>query len=372
MKVFIFTQPHDEHAVMVQHALKTMDHDVRLFFGADQPSQLGHSIWIDEDQLSWKSTDVQTPHAFDDYDVVWHRRLQKPRVPRHRLHPEDYEFSCRENLLFFDALTPLMAKHGWWINPPHAVKRANTKLYQLQLARAIGLMIPRTLCSNCPVDIRAFIKKYQKYGVIYKPLCPGFWFEEGHQTRISYTSLVTLKQLPKDDLLQLTPGIFQPFIRKKYELRVTCFGSHCVAVKIHSQESKWGKWDWRCMPDETLKLSPYALPKSVEFQLRALMKALGVVFGCIDMIVTPEGDYVFLEINEQGQFLWIEDYVPETRLLDRFIQFILNRNFYFQWNHSGMFHKVTDYASSTESQLAKQLETHVDTRIKKEKLCVNG
>jgi glutathione synthase/RimK-type ligase-like ATP-grasp enzyme len=30
-------------------------------------------------------------------------------------------------------------------------------------------------------------------------------------------------------------------------------------------------------------------------------------FGAIDMIVTPEGRYVFLEINPNGQWRWIED-----------------------------------------------------------------
>ena len=31
-----------------------------------------------------------------------------------------------------------------------------------------------------------------------------------------------------------------------------------------------------------------------------------LVFGAIDMIVTPAGEYVFLEINANGQYLWIE------------------------------------------------------------------
>jgi hypothetical protein len=32
------------------------------------------------------------------------------------------------------------------------------------------------------------------------------------------------------------------------------------------------------------------------------MTRLGLVYGAIDLIVTPEGDHVFLEINPNGQF----------------------------------------------------------------------
>ena len=36
------------------------------------------------------------------------------------------------------------------------------------------------------------------------------------------------------------------------------------------------------------------------------MKKCGVSFGAVDMIVTPNDRYVFLEINPSGQFGWIE------------------------------------------------------------------
>jgi hypothetical protein len=44
MKFLIYTQPDDAHAVMVQLALEALGHEVRLWFSADQPSRLAHSI----------------------------------------------------------------------------------------------------------------------------------------------------------------------------------------------------------------------------------------------------------------------------------------------------------------------------------------
>jgi hypothetical protein len=36
------------------------------------------------------------------------------------------------------------------------------------------------------------------------------------------------------------------------------------------------------------------------------MRRLGLVYGAIDLRLTPEGRYVFLEINPSGQFLYVE------------------------------------------------------------------
>ena len=41
-------------------------------------------------------------------------------------------------------------------------------------------------------------------------------------------------------------------------------------------------------------------------KLHELMNRLGLVYGAIDLRLTPDGRYVFLEINPAGQFLYIE------------------------------------------------------------------
>ena len=37
------------------------------------------------------------------------------------------------------------------------------------------------------------------------------------------------------------------------------------------------------------------------------MKRLGLVYGAIDLRRTPAGDYVFLEVNTAGEFLFVEE-----------------------------------------------------------------
>jgi hypothetical protein len=44
----------------------------------------------------------------------------------------------------------------------------------------------------------------------------------------------------------------------------------------------------------------------VQASIRRLMDSFGLNFASLDMIVTPEGDFVFLELNPNGQWLWLE------------------------------------------------------------------
>jgi glutathione synthase/RimK-type ligase-like ATP-grasp enzyme len=45
----------------------------------------------------------------------------------------------------------------------------------------------------------------------------------------------------------------------------------------------------------------------VKADLLKIMRALGLVYGAIDMRLTPDGRYVFIEVNPAGQWLFIEE-----------------------------------------------------------------
>ena len=71
-----------------------------------------------------------------------------------------------------------------------------------------------------------------------------------------------------------------------------------------------------------LAVEPLKLPAIVEDRCLALLAKLGLQFGCIDMIVSPAGDWIFLEINQMGQFLWIEEANQDIHLLENFVQLL--------------------------------------------------
>ena len=120
--------------------------------------------------------------------------------------------------------------------------------------------------------------------------------------------------------------------RKAFELRITYFGNYPVAVKLRSQEHPKGQLDWRAIPTHELDIELYQLPEKIHEKCIALMEVFGLLFGCFDFIVTPKNEYYFLEINEQGQFLWIEELNSDIKMLDIFTQFLINKDKYFQYS----------------------------------------
>lgn len=358
MKILITTEPDDIHALLVKLALEHFDQDCDLWFTADMPTQQTNSIYLSNDSFYWQSEDSQNQikkTMSDPIDVVWWRRPRRPFVPE-TAHQNDMDCIKKENTLFHESSSLILASDAWWVNPYDSIKYANSKVYQLKLAPSCGLKIPPTLISNSPEDIKAFITKHDS--VIYKPFFPHNWLEND-VLKFSYTQGVALNQLPSDNLLQMTPGIFQQQLKKKYELRVTCFGEHLVAVKIDSQNHPKGMTDWRIAPTHELKLEPYSLSLATENSIRRFMKQLGIVFGCFDFIVTPDDDIYFLEVNQQGQFLWIEDLLPEVRMLDMFVHFVMNKSVDFKWKKSSESIKLLDFDSEATQLLEANILQHV-------------
>ncbi len=47
------------------------------------------------------------------------------------------------------------------------------------------------------------------------------------------------------------------------------------------------------------------MPPEVEKGVRQLMAELGLFFGALDFAVTPDGRWVFFEVNPNGQWHWL-------------------------------------------------------------------
>lgn len=359
MNLLIVTEPDDAHAAVVKLALEAKGHPVRLLFTADLPTMQKNSIYIENGSYLWKCCDKEAVIVENNYDVVWWRRARKPFLPKTEIHPDDYQFTVRENHFFYESLTNNIAPHAFWINSKESAVRANSKLLQLKMAGHCGLTIPTTLCSNDPKDIRYFLLKHEQEGVIYKPLSANIWYEQT-QMRLSYTAKIKFLELPDNKTLQLTPGIFQKEIQKKYELRVVCFGDYLVAAKLHSQQHAEGLVDWRAIPQGKMSIEPYTLPTEVAKRIRAFMQRLGLVFGSLDFIVTTENEYIFLEVNEQGQFFWVEEQNPEIKMLDIFVHFICAKSAEFTWNPKKAAYKIDDFRADVHTLVANNLKHHVE------------
>ena len=101
--------------------------------------------------------------------------------------------------------------------------------------------------------------------------------------------------------------IVQAYVPKRLELRVTVVGDRVLTAAIHSQGSNRTRYDWRHYDHVHTVYEPHRLPAKIERRCRALVAELGLVFGAIDLVLTPDSRHVFLEINPNGQYLWVEE-----------------------------------------------------------------
>jgi glutathione synthase/RimK-type ligase-like ATP-grasp enzyme len=108
------------------------------------------------------------------------------------------------------------------------------------------------------------------------------------------------------DAVRYLPTIFQAYVPKDVELRITVVGQQVFAVAIHSQQTQHTRHDWRHYDLSHTPHTLHELPEQVRHRCLQLVDRLGLCYGAIDLILTPDGRYVFLEINPSGQYLWLE------------------------------------------------------------------
>jgi glutathione synthase/RimK-type ligase-like ATP-grasp enzyme len=181
------------------------------------------------------------------------------------------------------------------MNPPIGDEVSQRKIRQLQVARRVGLSVPETLVTNQPDAARAFIEIHGVGKVVRKA------FRNIAQAPRT-THLLEAADLALLDTVRYAPVIFQRYVPADLDLRVTVVEDEIFAAAITSEPEFAA--DYR--PGlGSAKVVPHQLPPGIAEKLLELMRIFGLGFGAIDLRLTPDGDYVFLEINPVGEFLFI-------------------------------------------------------------------
>jgi hypothetical protein len=183
----------------------------------------------------------------------------------------------------------------FWMNPPLGDEAAQRKIHQLRIAELVGLSTPETVVTNDPEQAREFIERHGPEHVIRKA------FRNIEQAPRE-TALIDEASLGMLDAVRYAPVIFQRFVAATEDLRVTVVDGEVFAARIRSDANH--QVDYRAGLG-TASIEACSLPDEVEDRLRELMARLNVAFGAIDLRRTPEGEYVFLEINPAGEYLFI-------------------------------------------------------------------
>jgi hypothetical protein len=195
------------------------------------------------------------------------------------------------------------------LDPLDAVRRCDHKELQLRRAAAFGLRIPETLFSNDPALVRAFVDDVRADdGVVVTKMQSSFAVHRSGLEHVVFTSVVDDDALADLEGLRYCPMQFQREVKKRLELRATVVGDDVFCAAVDSQKRPETALDWRKDGVGLLRSwERYALPREVEQALLRLVRSFGLGYAAADIVVTPEDELVFLEINAGGEWYWLDE-----------------------------------------------------------------
>lgn len=317
--ILIISNSQDLHADLVAARLTAGGHPLFRLDLDRFPRDFQTCQWHAGGALHNKIRRRGDEHWLDLAEVgaVWIRKPGEFTFLSDELAPQELAYARQEaeHALF----SLLYTLDCYWVSHPLALRGAQWKGEQLKRAARMGFLVPDSLTTNAPEDVLAF-----KHGLagdmIFKslsdPMLAGGELEPEQRSNGGLGTTIV-----DDDMLRNVEAVgqlhchFQRYIPKQYELRVTVIGERVFAAKIHSQDDARTAVDSRDM-SAPVRYEAAQLPDELRRRCVAFVRSYDLRYGALDLIVTPGGEVVFLENNPAGQFLYIEQLIPEFRMID--------------------------------------------------------
>ena len=293
--ILVLSHPGDDHTRGVLSELVRRKHPTALIDSSQFPARASLSQTFSAGLVRVEYFAGGHRVDLSNCGAAWWRR-PLPHTLHDDLDPEVMSFTYTE---CHEAFAGALALLGvTWVNAPHLDERAHHKPLQLATAVRVGLPVPRTLVTNNPDEARRFIADVGPAQTVYKT----FLATEEHWRE---TRVLREDELQMLESVRLAPVIFQEYIAADADIRVTIVGDDMFATAIRSNPRGYSV-DYR-MDMAAATFAPTELPDGVTKPLRVLMQSLGLVYGAADLRRTPDGRYVFLEVNPAGEWRFVEE-----------------------------------------------------------------
>ena len=294
---------YDLHAAAVGEELKHLGERVVYWNPADSLAEAGCFSFGEPPERD-VSFSVDTWFA-SDFKSVWIRRPSA--WPDFSQIVPDYRAIVLEEWKFFvsGAWDRLQDSVDRFVSLPMNIRRAEAKTSQLTCAIKLGLNVPRTIVSNDYDQFRTF---YTELGgnVVAKKLRSHQLIAADRAALFVTTPIMSIDQI-KPDELSLCPIIFQRRIDKAADSRVICLGNQVWAFKIEGSKAD-PPLDYRADFDQANALchTEYGLPETIKLACIKICRHFGLHFGAFDFVIDREGRHWFMELNANGQWLWLQ------------------------------------------------------------------
>ena len=361
--ILIMTTFDDVHAQAVYTALRRLQVDVHYWVPCDMPDMASATIRVGCEGLQ----DISVMHdgesvSISDCKVFWNRRLLPPVAPA-SASEYDKEVIEEETLAFISNIVMLIASRAVTINQPLDGRRANRKALQLVTAAACNLSVVPTMFSNNFEDMSDFFASHSP--IVAKGHRSQGWMCSDYSSVMSMT--FELPEPTEEDRwsLEACPLILQKKIIRKMEVRVVIFGTHVFAART---VGPGGELDGRAELTESQfsDMAEVELPEIVRDGCFKYLERLSLQFGAFDFIVDEGDRWFFLECNEGGQWLYIEDHVPHLHMLEAFCHWLIELSGqavaadvppirFADITSSEEFRKMCDFDSHKKIRMSKQI-----------------
>lgn len=326
MDVLIVAPTYDPHANAVAWGVEALGGSSSIVDYGFSPTRSTMSFRGD-DQRFWIKAFDRLPRVLRDVRCLWVRRASEASFDD-RTHEADRQYSGSSWKALHRSFSVLAKKQcDFVVNDPDFHSSAVLKPVQIAVASDVGLKVPATLISSDEDEITSFVGRNDDAGIrtIVKPLVHMKWLSDNGSIFNAKTSLVTTDDVTSSDV-RSCPMVYQAEVVKKFEVRALVCGGSYVAARIAKQEGA-AAVDWRLQRNVAdLLCDRIDLPGDVWDKVRSYMRSMRLATASLDFIVDDEGNWIFLESNEGGNFLWLEVVNPNLPVLDMFCKFLMSRD----------------------------------------------
>ena len=297
-KILIITSSIDETASYIIRRYS----DLADFFRVNVDKFSEYRFCIEND--GWSISDK---YATINSESIYSIYYRKPMLPDLRMYDPQYHLLIQRDIIsIINGIVDSFC--GRVITKPSILRKTENKVYQMIYASKHGWNIPKSYIGND----KMISNEYTNSLSIIKPLTTGKTYGKNgwelYQTNI-------FRGIEED--IDLTPVYLQHYIPKQYEVRITIIAKEVYAVRIDTKN----KIDWR-LDYQNHKYTLIACPENVIRKCYQMMTDFNLIFGAFDFIVTPENEWIFLEVNPNGQCLWLEQSLSldiSKKILDNLI-----------------------------------------------------
>ena len=303
--ILIVTSKGDYTADYVILKLKELNLPFVRFNTEDFPSSCECSFQVSSgfsDRSKWYLTILETEVDIDNVSGIWYRRPSKPDLSEFDMSPEDRLWAQRECEAHLRGIWEVSEKRI--VSLPSSIRRAEEKPLQLKLASELGMNVPETYITNDPTLLKEIV--YNSNNWVTKPLWSGAYPTTNSDQAIWCDCDKGEIEQASIDELRCAPVILQQRINKVFDSRIIYFGTEGFAFAIHQQPGRDPVTDWRVVPAAMLRFEPCSIPQELHNKCTEMLSTLNLRFGAFDFAVCEDGEHVFLEVNPNGQWAWLE------------------------------------------------------------------